>query len=180
MDTIYKSFTDLEKNCKYITENYMDIFSQGYKYAYDVIILGTGENIYTLRFLDNNGNRHTFKTCDKFIIKWNTRSYPEHKDGVESCNFSFEAYGKYDNEHFGYLYNNDFEDNTLFCQDDAWKLQEIRFQLNNLKLEPLTGVMNEYDFIDKIMDPNYKYIQNFRENNEPDDSSSESEEFSNS
>ena len=69
MDIVYNSFTDLVKNCKYVSENFCNIAGQGLVNTYDIIVLGTGKNIYTLRFLDDTEERHTFKTVDNFITK---------------------------------------------------------------------------------------------------------------
>ena len=43
------------------------------------------------------------------------------------------------------------------------------FQLNDLSLKPITGISNELIFIDKIMEPNYRTIEEFINKYEPPD-----------
>ena len=159
MDKIYKGITDLEHNCTYVCENNCYYVGQGLVYSYRVLILGTGENIYTFNFLDKEGNKHTFKTCDNFILKWASISFPENESSSEYNDFDFEAYGQVDGSEYEYLYNHDCEDNTLFNSGE-WILQNIRFQLNDLTLKPTTGIRNCYIYIRQISTPNRKHIEN--------------------
>ena len=75
---------------------------QGLVGSYRNIPVGTGENIYTLRFIDKEGERHTFKTYDKFIVEWENGG--EHLNRTNNS-FNFRAYGRIDNDKYGYIEN---------------------------------------------------------------------------
>jgi hypothetical protein len=179
MDKIYKGFTDLEANCPYVAKNICNIVGQGLVNSYNVFMLGTGANIYTLRFIDDDNNPHTFKTTDKFILKWNTEMSSEEEYGSH-FDFKFKAYGKIDNNYYDYLYSNDCRDNTLFNQNGHWKLKEIRFQLNDKTLKPIRDTYNCYTFCDEILKPNQETIAKFQKTNEKSEPDSDSESDSDS
>ena len=178
MDKTYKNFNDLIKHCKYVNEYKNDIFGQGLCWTYEVLCIGTGENIYTLNFLDDKGKKHTFKTMDAFILEWSIRTHPEEGNGEEYYNFELKAYGQYDNGDYGYLYSMDSDDCTLFRfwdLEDVWKLQNIIFQLTDASLNPKTIVnSNDYNEIIRRKDIQNN-IDEFQKTIESDSSSDDSD-----
>lgn len=161
MDIVYNSFTDLVKNCKYVSENFCNIAGQGLVNTYDIIVLGTEKNIYTLRFLDDTEERHTFKTVDNFITKWRVESSGE-DCFVSNKDFEFIAFGLFDNKEYGYLYSVDMDDDCLF-EFSIYKLHlhEIHFQLEDLSLKPIDNICNEYMLYDKVLKHNKKMIDQY-------------------
>ena len=163
MDIVYHGFTDLVKNCKYVSKNFCNIAGQGLVNTYDIIVLGTGKNIYTLRFLDNIGKRHIFKTIDNFILKWRIESSPEDIFGTEKS-FEFKAFGLFDNKEYGYLYSSDIDDETLFeFSIYNLHLKEIHFQLEDLSLKPIDNICNEYMLYDEVLKHKNKMIDQYSE-----------------
>ena len=177
MDKTFSGFVELFKKCdKYINMCCCYTIGQGLADSYRIIPVGTGENIYTLRFIDKEGERHTFKTYDKFIVEWENGG--EHLNRTYNS-FNFRAYGRIDNDKYGYIENSS-SSNTLFINpytsiNDDWILKEIRFELKNPNLEAEEYIGNDVELVEYI-DVIEKTISNYNPyiKCEEDDSSSDS------
>ena len=177
MDKTFSGFDELFKKCdKYINMCCCYTIGQGLADSYRNIPVGTGENIYTLRFIDKEGERHIFKTYDKFIVEWENGG--EHLNRTYNS-FNFRAYGRIDNDKYGYIENSS-SSNTLFINpytniNDDWILKEIRFELKNPNLEAEEYIGNDVELIEYI-DIIEKTISNYNPyiKCEEDDSSSDS------
>ena len=158
MDKTFSGFHDLIKNCpKYITVCKCYTIGQGLVDDYTLIPIGNGENIYTLRFIDKSGNRHIFKTCDKFIEEWETGSYYHQ---VKGNSFKFTAYGKFDNEKNLYGYLRNCNCSSKIFNNGEWILREIRLQITNLDYDDNIYLSHDYEYIDHLKNIR-KYIHTF-------------------
>ena len=178
MDKTFSGFDELFKKLnKYITLCCCNTIGQGLVDTYSIVPVGTGENIYTLRFIDKRGERHTFKTYDYFIVQWENGG--EHF-GKPYNSFHFRAYGKIDNDTYNYIENSSVS-KTLFQNPytgimDDWILKEIRFELNNPELEATEYIGHDYElgaYIRKIENT----IKSYTEYDSSSDSSSDSNEL---
>lgn len=78
------------KHPELLTEHISYIEGQGLVHCYNVRILGTGYNKYTIHMTDGS----VLKTEDGLIIEWCVRYQPENSEPCEDTYFKFECYGK--------------------------------------------------------------------------------------
>lgn len=78
------------KHPELLTEHISYIEGQGLIHCYNVRILGTGYNKYTIHMTDGS----VLKTEDGLIIEWCVRYQPECPEPCEDTCFKFECYGK--------------------------------------------------------------------------------------
>ena len=166
----YHNFDDLNENCDYVSENKLSIIGQGLYICYDVIVLGTGLNKYTLILTDDH-EEYIFETKDDFITKWRVRSFPEDINGTETINFMFEAFGILRECDQYYINSCNIGNCSIFSiGNKTLTLKQIIFEIEDESLVPLSAVLNCNVYYDKFLSPRYAKIhevQNEQVSNEP-------------
>lgn len=170
MNYSYKTFQELE-SCPLIATGKCDVCSQGFKYAYDVICLGTGNNDYIISLTSlENKKQFEFSTSDKFIRTWTLRSHLECLDGKEFEDFRFNAFGSLipsqtKSPIYGFLDINRHKSSFI---NDIYQVDKISvYNASPNKLPKIPD--NENMFCETILETNTKHIEDFKRENSIDD-----------
>ena len=154
-------------NAKCLAENCCNVIGQGLCNTYFVRLCGTGSNKYVLK-LEKDGKQYEFLTEDNFITDWVIGMKPEESDKV-MLSFDLNAWGLLNGEYHWARRDNNGDVDILLINKHQYTVLDIKVNQEDKSLKPRTDITNEYAYIEKIMEPRDKFIDDFKKLNHLDE-----------